>query len=133
MTGDEHQPQDVVVDPIRIAGLRHGILALREQRVVGEQTLACLETLAPAPSVDSAPLGDGEQPRAGIVRDAAARPCHESLEQRLLGEILRPREVAGVAGQAGDDPRGLGPPHGLHGSTGAVIGHDVDGPRKGSS
>ena len=76
------------------------------------------------PLVEGARAGGRRRSRAGAPPRAASRPgCgarrraarHERLGERLLGEILGEREVAGVAGERADDAGGLDPPHRLDG------------------
>jgi hypothetical protein len=44
------------------------------------------------------------------------RPLLEGGEESFLGEVLSEADVAGEAGQAGDDARGLDAPDGFDGA-----------------
>jgi hypothetical protein len=111
---DEHQRELVVVDPVRVpeqVGLRVG----SEVRVAGEDGVPLVEGRAASVCVDRTAPAHGQQPAGRVAGYAVARPGDQRLGERLLGEVLGQREVAGEAGQRGDDVRGLDPPHRLHG------------------
>ncbi len=121
VAGDEHEGEDVVVDPLGVVehvvllsgvgrGARGGLAVVQVGRHRG---VPLVERRPPPVRVDRAAPPDGEQPAGGVVGYAVARPRDERLGQRLLREVLGHREVAGVAGEPTDDARGLDPPHGL--------------------
>ncbi len=127
MTGDEHQRQHVVVDPVGIArelargGIRgdgwrprHGAALAH---VVSEDGVAPVEGGAAPERVDRPPPSDGHQPPRRVLGHAVAGPGDERLRQGLLGEVLGEREVAGVAGERADDSGRLDPPHRTDGIT----------------
>ena len=58
-----------------------------------------------APLVDQPPLGDGQQPRARVVRHALVRPLQRRGEQRLLHRVLARVELPVPAYQHAEDLR----------------------------
>ena len=56
-----------------------------------------------ADQVDRAAAGRGAQPRDRVVRDAVARPGLQRAQAGVLHGILGEREVAGPAGEGGED------------------------------
>ena len=71
MTGDEHQPQQIVLDEL----IRHSVeLPRRHGLLRGELApklgVFAVEPLVAAEQVDGAALGDGHEPGARIVRHA---------------------------------------------------------------
>src|SRR3974390_1936715 len=89
-----------------LVGTRNGIaaaLTLRfpaprgeEAEFGGHRTVAADAVRGPVP-------GGGHQPRAGVGRDAVARPTHGRNGERLLRGLLREHKTAEEADQTGDD------------------------------
>ena len=111
VTGDEHEPQHVVVDRVRIPRRRIEGVVLLPREIVRDHREPVVVALSAPPAVDRAALGDRRQPRGGVRGDAILRPLRERFQERILGEVLREPEVAGVAGQGRDDARRLDAPH----------------------
>ena len=123
VAGDEHQREHVVVDPVGVpqqvvllsgSGVAPEV-AWPSSRSARQRGVPLVEGGPPPEGVDGPPPADGEQPAGRVARHAVARPGDQRLGERLLGEVLGQREVAGVAGQRADDPRRLDPPDGLDG------------------
>src|ERR1700738_3237555 len=55
-------------------------------------------------SVESAPRGDGQQPRARSGRSAFPRPAFHGRNQCVLGALLRQVKIAETADECGRDP-----------------------------
>ncbi len=113
MAGGEDQPQQVVVDVVR-----ERLVEVRRDACPGLQRPAdlgiLLLQLAVAPEeVDRPALGDRHQPGAGIARNALGGPLLERGDDRVLGQVLGQADVAGVVGQARDQPGGFQPDDGL--------------------
>src|SRR5438093_13639393 len=58
-----------------------------------------------APLVDQPPVGDRDQPRAGIVGNTVLRPTHGRREQRLLHGVLAGVEPTMPTDQRAEDLR----------------------------
>ena len=100
MTAHEHHAQLVILDRPACRFAR-----VEPPRQLGDDLVRSLaEGGVPAQHIERAVPGDAEQPRPGVVRDAAVRPLLERLEQRVLHdffsqlEMFRPEDV----GQPGD-------------------------------
>jgi hypothetical protein len=92
-------------------------------QVAGEGGVAVVERGASAERVDRAAASHGQQPAGRVLGHPLPGPVHEGLGQRLLGEVLGQRDVAGVAGEGPDDPGGLDAPHRGDGVTPGRVGH----------
>ena len=57
-----------------------------------------------AQPVDRLPSRRDREPRAGVLRDARARPPLDRRSERLLERVLREVDVAQITDQGGDDP-----------------------------
>ena len=64
--------------------------------------LAFRQLIAPD-AVDAPPLGDGHQPRAGLVRHAIRRPLFQRSHERVLGQILGQAHIAHPPGERGNE------------------------------
>ena len=69
-----------------------------------------------AEEVDGAAFCGGGEPGAGIVGDTGFRPLFESGEEGFLGEVFGETDIAGKAGEAGDDAGGLDAPDSFDGA-----------------
>ena len=69
------------------------------------------EALVAADVIDGPMLGGGHEPGAGVVGDARGGPLFEGGDEGVVGEVLGDADVADDAGQPGDDPGRLDPPH----------------------
>ena len=110
MTGDEDEPEDVVVDGIGVPGQCVRTRDLLILEAAPECCDALIEALTPPPRVDRTSLRHGHQPSGGIRRHPGLRPRCQGLGQRLLRKVLGEPEIADVAGEGGDDLRPLDPP-----------------------
>ena len=117
MARDEDETELVVLDLL----LRFDVgQRLHPGRAVGlERTtqlrVLCRQRAVAAEEIDRLPLGDGGQPRTRIGRDAVSGPLAESIDQRLLGQVLGQPDVTDAAGEGGDDTRELNPVDRLNG------------------
>ena len=90
---------EVVVDRgHRITSFRAvgGLLVADDGQFAGQVLLASI-------LVRGAVLGGGHQPGRRMVRDPVARPLRQRDLERVLGQVLGGREVAGEAGEGGDE------------------------------
>jgi len=69
-----------------------------------------------AEQIDGAPFGGGGEPCAGVFGDSGSRPLFQSGEESFLREVFGEADVAGEAGEAGDDTGGLNAPDGFAGA-----------------
>ena len=96
----EHEPQQVVLDDLGPGVLlgQHGA----GERPEREGLLGPAGRLA-ADQVDGAAAGRGAQPGNRAVGDAVARPGLQRAQAGVLHGVLGEREVAGPAGEGGED------------------------------
>jgi len=98
-------PEHVVVDVV--AG---GLVELRRQ-VAADLGVLALQLTVPAEQVDGAPLGHGRQPGTRVRGHTGSGPLLQGRDQGVLGQFLGQADVAGVAGQRGDQAGPLDPDH----------------------
>jgi hypothetical protein len=96
----EDQAQPLVGDGIRLLRLRPGFLQRRQQLGLVRE-----RALTPDP-VDRAVAGCRQQPRAGVVGGAVARPALERGGEGLLYRVLSELNVA----EGADEDRERAPP-----------------------
>ena len=127
MAGDEHEPQQVITHHVFGALLERVLIGqLLHLQLISEYLVLAREH-APAPQViDRAMFGGRHQPGAGVVRHAAAGPLLERDHQGILGELFRKSDIAQQAREAGDQPRGFDPPHGIDSPMSIRSRHDTD-------
>jgi hypothetical protein len=75
-----------------------------------------LQTCIAAQQVNSAVLGRGHEPRAGILRDAGAGPLLKSGDERILCQLFGDANVTHDASETGDDAGGFHAPDGIDGA-----------------
>ena len=108
---------DVVVDCGDVVG--HGLLLFCD--LGGEFCEFGFEAGVAAEVVDGSVFRGGHEPCAGVVGDAGGGPLFEGGDERVLGEVFGAGDVAGEAGEAGDDAGGLDPPDGFDGAVRGVM------------
>src|SRR3954452_23408633 len=113
VAGDEDQAEQVVLDHLVQRGRPVGLLGLLRGEVAADLGGLALQPLGPPERVDGAVLGGGHEPGARLVRGARFRPSLERRDQGVLRELLGQADVAGHAGQGGDELRRLHPPDGV--------------------
>jgi hypothetical protein len=114
MAGGEDEAQDVIVDDLVESSIECvGELLLLEFEIARDLSVFLLEHAAAAEVVDGAALGCGHEPGGGVVRDALLRPLLECGDKCVLSEFFSDADVAGDAGDSGDEACGLDLPHGL--------------------
>ena len=73
VTGDEDQAQQVVADLVVGDGVEIRLRnLLLELEVAAEQLALALKALVATEQIDRAPLGDGREPGARVIRDSSA-------------------------------------------------------------
>src|SRR4051812_27224703 len=110
MTGDEHEPQEIVAHVIVefCFEIRHGHLlglALAAELLVlaGKQYVSAEE-------IDCTVLGRGHQPGSRILRSSRLGPLLESCDQGVLREIFGHSDVAHHSYKRADELRRLNAP-----------------------
>ena len=83
----------------------HRVTSFRVVRglLVGQDGELASQVQLPSVLVGGEVLGGGHQPRRRVVRDPVAGPLRHRDLERVLGEVLGGREVAGDAGERGDE------------------------------
>jgi hypothetical protein len=120
VTGDEDEAEEVVSDGIVEGGVevRHGLFACG-QVTCQVACQVCVFTLGDgvaAEEIDGAAFGGCCEPCCGIIGNARLRPLFECGEECFLREVFGEADIAGEAGEAGDDARGLDAPYGFDGA-----------------
>ena len=123
MTGDEHEPEQVVADVLVERGLEIRTDRRLDDGVGCNLLVRALQHLLPPELVEGPVLRRGHEPGARILRDAGLGPALERGDQRLLGQILGEADFADHADEATEKPRGLDPPHRLDGAAGGCLAH----------
>ncbi len=115
MAGDEHQPQQVVVDPALVQDVVElgGGPVRRGFQLAAEQVQLAGQPFVPADPVDGPVPGGQHEPAAGVGRDAVGGPLLQGGDQGVLRQFLGQPDVPEQPGQARDDPGRLQPPHRL--------------------
>jgi len=121
MAGDEDEAKEVVADGVVEVGFEVGRGLFERFEVAGEHLVFALSEGVAAEEIDGAALGGGGEPCRGVVGDAGSRPRFERGEERLLGEVFGEADVAGEAGEAGDDAGSLDAPDRLDGAVCGVM------------
>ncbi len=113
VAGHEDQAQDVVLHVVDLRGEVGLVELLEDLQLAPDQLLLALERDAAAQGVDAPALGGGHEPGTRVVRDARLRPLLQCGDERVLGQVLGHRHVAGEPSQPGDQPGRLDPPDGV--------------------
>jgi hypothetical protein len=106
MAGDEHQPQQVIVD----LPLAQHVVELRRDTVLpgfqlaAEQAQLAAEPFVPPDPVDGSVLSGEHEPGAGVGRNALGGPLFQRGDQGILGQFLGQADVPDQPGQACGDP-----------------------------
>ncbi len=106
MTGREDQPEQVVghTRVEYLVDVSHRVRLLEPGRgFSGDAGELAVEVLLASVPVDRHVLGGGHEPGRRMVGDPVARPLAQSDLEGVLGQVLGRREVAGDAGEGGDE------------------------------
>ena len=123
MTGDKYEAEKIVSDGVVESGVEVGQVCSRTSSSCASCSYLRSGNGVAAEQIDGAAFGGGGEPCRGILGDAGLRPLFECRQEGFLGEVFGEADVAGEAGKAGDDARGLDAPDGFNG---AMQGRDVD-------
>ncbi len=110
VTGREDQSEQLIADVIVHRGfqlLKAGIAFGVE--AAGNLGMLAIEHPIAAHAVDGATLCCSHQPRTGIMGNTGRRPFGERADQRVLGKLLGPVDIARHPRKARDEPRPLDP------------------------
>src|SRR5437868_9141600 len=115
MAGDKEQPQKIVAKVLLVGGVEFGFIVCHGGFLLGIEFAADLfvlplQKLAAAKMIQSAMLGGGHQPCAGIVRYTGAGPLLERGDQSVLREFFGQAHVADDTCKCSDDSGGLNAP-----------------------
>ena len=116
VTGDEDEPEEVVSDGVVEGGVevRHGLFECGE--VACQIFVFTPGDRVAAEEIDGAAFGDGGEPCAGVFGDSGSRPLFQGGEEGFLPKVFGEADVAGEAGETGDDPGRLDAPDGFDGA-----------------
>jgi hypothetical protein len=114
MAGGKDQAEDVVIDHL-VKSLIHCFTEplLLQLQLPPNLSMLLLQHSTAAHRVDGAPLCRCHQPRRRLFWDTFVRPLFESCHESVLSEFLGDADIAGDAGNPGDETCGLDLPHGL--------------------
>jgi hypothetical protein len=126
MAGDEHQAQQIVIDPAAIAlgidsferELEFCIVHGRRRRVLAlELEIFLVASLVTPKTIDSATLGGGHQPCCRILRYARLRPLLECRDECVLRQFLGKPDVTNKPRETGDQLGRFDPANGFDRAT----------------
>ena len=115
MTGDEHQPQQIVSDVVVHRLIEPWNRPLERLDLVAKLCVLAFEQLAATKPVNRATLGRRHQPCPRVPRNAVDWPLFEGSHERILRQVLGVTNVSHEAGEPGDQPGRLDAPYRLDG------------------
>ena len=121
MAGDEDEAEEVVADGVVESGVEVGRGLFEGFEFAGELFVFALGDGVAAEEIDGAAFGGGGEPCRGIIGDARLRPLFQGGDECFLREVFGEADVAGEAGESGDDAGGLDAPDGFDGAMRAVM------------
>ena len=115
MAGGKDEAEDVIIDDLVQSLVQcFSEPLLLEFKLARNLSVLLFEHPATAQRVDCAPLCRCHQPGRRLFRNAFFRPLLKGRDESVLSEFFRNADVAGNAGNPGDEACGLDLPHGLN-------------------
>jgi hypothetical protein len=121
VAGDEDEAEEVVADGVVEGGVEVGHGLFEGGEVAGEVFVFALGDGVAAEEIDGAAFGGGGEPCCGVFGDTGLWPLLECGEEGFLREVFGEADVAGEAGEGGDDAGGLDTPDGFDGAMCGVM------------